>query len=127
MVVQDLGSSIQNSEANSNAGEKKINLKKSMNLFKISLSALRAYQQAQTQLKMLSELLSVAQSTVGNAEQAAQGSQQELNEKTQLLEAAKNRVEKLLRELKSARSDFTNTKKEAYKASMAAKEAKQNA
>lgn len=91
------------------------------------LTALRAYQQAQSQLKMMSEVLTVAQSTVGNAEQAAQGSQQELNEKTQLLEAAKNRVEKLLRELKTARSDFTNTKKEAYKASMAAKEAKQNA
>lgn len=108
MVVQDLSSSIQQSEANANA-------------------ALKAYQQAQTQLKMLTELIQVAQSTVGNGEQAAQGSQQELNEKTQLLEAAKNRVEKLLRELKAARGDFTNTKKEAYKASMAAKEAKQNA
>lgn len=108
MVVQDLSSSIQQSEGNSQA-------------------ALRAYQQAQTQLKMLTELIQVAQSTVGNAEQAAQGSQQELNEKTQLLEAAKNRVEKLLRELKVSRQDFGNTKKEAYKASMAAKEAKQNA
>jgi len=76
---------------------------------------------------MLSELIQVAQSTVGFAEQAAQGSQQELNEKTQLLEAAKNRVEKLIRELKSAKTDYTNTKKEAYKASMAAKEARQNA
>lgn len=108
MVVQDLSSSIQQSESNAN-------------------SALKAYQQAQVQLKMLTEIIQVAQSSVGYAEQAAQGSQQELNEKTQLLDAAKNRVEKLMREIKSARTDFTNTKKEAYKASMAAKEAKQNA
>jgi flagellar biosynthesis chaperone FliJ len=87
---------------------------------------LRAYQQAQAQLKMLTELIQTAQSTVGFAEQAAQGSQQELNEKTQLLEAAKNRVEKLLRELKAARVDYGNTKKQTYKASMAAKEARQN-
>ncbi|CAG9802656.1 unnamed protein product [Chironomus riparius] len=108
IVVQDLSSSIQQSESNANA-------------------ALRAYQQAQALLKMLSELIQVAQSTVGYAEQAAQGSQQELNEKTQLLEAAKNRVEKLIREMKAAKVDYTNTKKEAYKASMAAKEARQNA
>jgi hypothetical protein len=108
MVVQDLSSSIQQSEANSNA-------------------ALKAYQQTMTLLKMLTELVQNAQSTVAFAEQAAQGSQQELNEKTQLLEAAKNRVEKLLREVKAARSDFASTKKEAYRASMFAKEAKQNA
>jgi ABC-type transporter Mla subunit MlaD len=64
---------------------------------------------------------------LANSEQAAQGAQQELAEKTQLLEAAKNRVEQLLREMKAARADFGNTKQAAYKAASAAKEAKQNA
>ena len=48
-------------------------------------------------------------------------------EKTQLLEAAKNRVESLLRELKTARADYANTKQAAYKAAAAAKQAKSNA
>lgn len=61
---------------------------------------------------------------MGNSEQAAQGAQQELAEKTQLMEAAKNRVEQLLRQLSAARSDFTSTKQAAYKASSAAHEAK---
>lgn len=66
----------------------------------------------------------MAQANVGNSEQAAQGAQQELSEKTQLLEAAKNRVEQLLRQLSSARADLANTKQAAYKASAAAHEAK---
>lgn len=65
-----------------------------------------------------------AQANVGNSEQAAQGAQQALSEKTQLMEAAKNRVEQLLRQLSSARTDFANTKQAAYKASAAAHEAK---
>lgn len=40
------------------------------------------------------------------------------------MEAAKNRVEQLLRQLSSARTDFANTKQAAYKASAAAHEAK---
>lgn len=43
------------------------------------------------------------------------------------MEAAKNRVEQLLRQLSSARSDYGNTKQAAYKASSAAHEAKVNA
>lgn len=108
VVVQDLSSSIQQSEANANA-------------------ALRAAQQAASQLKMLTEAVQSSQSNLGNSEQAAQGAQQELSEKSQLLEAAKNRVEQLLRELKTARSDYANTKQAAYKAMSAAKQAKSNA
>lgn len=108
VVVQDLSSSIQNSEANTNA-------------------ALRAAQQAAAQLKMLTEAVQTAQSNLANSEQAAQGAQQELGEKTQLLEAAKNRVEQLLRELKTARADYSNTKQAAFKAASAAKQAKSNA
>lgn len=107
-VVQDLSSSIQQSEANTNA-------------------ALRAAQQAAAQLKMLTEAVQTAQSNLANSEIAAQGAQQELSEKTQLLEAAKNRVESLLRELKTARTDYSNTKQAAYKAASAAKQAKTNA
>lgn len=108
VVVQDLSSSIQQSEANANA-------------------AMRAAQQAAAQLKMLTEAVQSSQSNLGNSEQAAQGAQQELSEKTQLLEAAKNRVEGLLRELKTARTDYANTKQAAYKAATAAKQAKTNA
>lgn len=71
--------------------------------------------------------MQTAQANVGNSEQAAQGAQQELAEKTQLMEAAKNRVEQLLRQLSSARTDFVNTKQAAYKASASAHEAKVNA
>lgn len=71
--------------------------------------------------------MQTAQANVGNSEQAAQGAQQELAEKTQLMEAAKNRVEQLLRQLSAARTDFVNTKQAAYKASASAHEAKVNA
>jgi ABC-type transporter Mla subunit MlaD len=76
---------------------------------------------------MLTEAVQTANSNLANSEQAAQGAQQELSEKTQLLEAAKNRVEGLLRELKTARADYANTKQAAYKAASAAKQAKSNA
>lgn len=76
------------------------------------------------QLKTLTGAVQTAQANVGNSEQAAQGAQQELSEKTQLMEAAKNRVEQLLRQLSAARTDFTSTKQAAYKASSAAHEAK---
>lgn len=71
------------------------------------------------QLRTLTEAVQTAQSNLKNSEQAAQGAQQELGEKTQLLAAAKNRVEQLLRELKAARVDYANTKQAAYKASAA--------
>lgn len=83
--------------------------------------------QATAQLKTLTGAVQTAQANVGNSEQAAQGAQQELAEKTQLMEAAKNRVEQLLRQLSAARSDYGNTKNAAYKASQAAHEAKVNA
>lgn len=74
--------------------------------------------------RTLTGAVQTAQANVGNSEQAAQGAQQALSEKTQLMEAAKNRVEQLLRQLSSARTDFANTKQAAYKASAAAHEAK---
>lgn len=75
-------------------------------------------------MKTLTGAVQTAQANVGNSEQAAQGAQQELAEKTQLMEAAKNRVEQLLRQLSAGRADLANTKQAAYKASSAAHEAK---
>jgi len=57
----------------------------------------------------------------------ANGAQMELEEKLQLLEAAKRRVEGITRQAISARQDFEKTKKAAYKAACAAVEAKQKA
>lgn len=88
---------------------------------------MQAAQQATIQLKTLTGAVQTAQANVGNSEQAAQGAQQELAEKTQLMEAAKNRVEQLLRQLSAARADLASTKQAAYKASSAAHEAKANA
>lgn len=71
--------------------------------------------------------MQTANANLGNAEAAAQGAQQELTEKQQLVEAAKRRVEELGKQLQYAKSDLANTKQAAYKASAAAHAAKVNA
>lgn len=80
-----------------------------------------------TQLRTLTGAVQTAQANVANSEQAAQGAQQDVTEKMQLMEAAKNRVEQLLRQLSTARADFASTKQAAVKASTAAHDAKMNA
>jgi Protein of unknown function (DUF745) len=65
-------------------------------------AAVRAVQQASNLLKALTEAAQTAQSSLQYSEQAAQGAERELSEKRQLLVAARNRVEQLLRELKPA-------------------------
>ncbi|XP_030369518.1 uncharacterized protein LOC115620430 [Scaptodrosophila lebanonensis] len=108
LVVQEQGSSLQNTQCNCNA-------------------AAKAAKQSGIQLKTLTEAAKNAQENVQNSEQAASGAQQELSEKQQLVEAAKNRVEQLLRQLDSARTDFKKTKQAAENAACAAQEAKQRA
>ncbi|EDW24623.1 GL24243 [Drosophila persimilis] len=87
--------------------------------------AMKQYQQAQTELKMLLDTLKVTRESKESADQMNMVWQQSLSEKTALLDAAHNRVGVLLRQLRDARADYGKTKKEAYKAICAAKEAKQ--
>lgn len=78
-------------------------------------------------MKALTSAIQLAQSNVANAQQAAEGAQQELAEKTALVDAAKARVEALLKELSVARQDLNAIKQAAYKAQSAAKSAESNA
>lgn len=64
---------------------------------------------------------------MSNAEAAASGAQQELCEKNQLVETARQRAEMLMQQLRSAKLDYTNTRKAAYRAACAANEARNKA
>ncbi|XP_062126197.1 uncharacterized protein CG45076 [Drosophila sulfurigaster albostrigata] len=108
LVVQEEAASLQSSQGNCNA-------------------AAQASKQAGVQVKTLAEAVRNAQANVHNSDQAANGAQQELAEKQQLVEAAKKRVELLLRQLDLARTDYKSTKKAAEHAACAAQEAKQRA
>lgn len=83
-----------------------------------------AAKQAGLQLKALKEAMASAKSNVENSEQASNGAEQEVLKKQQLVEAAKSRVEILLRQLDSAQNDYRATKKAAERACSAAQEAK---
>ncbi|XP_030563824.1 uncharacterized protein CG45076-like [Drosophila novamexicana] len=107
-VVQDVSNSLQNTQAN-------------------AVAANDAANEAKTQLGKLKQLVQASISNLANIENVSNGAQQELAEKTQLLEAAKNRVESLARQLALAKQDFEKTKKAAYKAACSAVEAKQKA
>ncbi|KAM8702993.1 hypothetical protein ACLKA7_005350 [Drosophila subpalustris] len=107
-VVQDVTSSLQNTQANAAAAND-------------------AAMEGKTQLEKLKQLVQAAITNLGNIENVSNGAQQELAEKTQLLEAAKSRVENLGHQLQAAKQDFEKTKKAAYKAACAAVEAKQKA
>ncbi|XP_039494462.1 uncharacterized protein CG45076 [Drosophila santomea] len=87
----------------------------------------QAAKQAADQLNTITQAVKNAQENVLNSEQVANGAQQELGEKQQLVDAAKKRVELLLRQLEVARVDFKNTKSAAEKAACAAQEARQRA
>lgn len=89
--------------------------------------AMQAAVEAQNQLHQLKCLVSSAAANLASIENVANGCQQELAEKTQLLEAAKNRYECLGGQIREAKSDYEKTKKAAYKAACSAVEAKQKA
>ncbi|XP_017055650.1 uncharacterized protein LOC108097691 isoform X2 [Drosophila ficusphila] len=92
-----------------------------------SASAGLAAKQAADQLKTITQAVKNAQENVVNSELVANGAQQELAEKQQLVDAAKKRVELLLRQLEVARADYKTTKNAAEKATCAAQEARQRA
>ncbi|KMZ05955.1 uncharacterized protein LOC6729668 [Drosophila simulans] len=89
--------------------------------------ALATAKQCQTLLQSLRSSVKVAEEAVSNAEAAASGAQQELCEKNQLVDTARQRAEMLLQQLRSAKLDYTNTRKAAYRAACAANEAKNKA
>ncbi|XP_017845551.1 uncharacterized protein CG45076-like isoform X2 [Drosophila busckii] len=107
-VVQEVSSSLQNTQTNAELAQ-------------------TAAGEAKVQVGFLVRLIEAAKQNLGNIENVAVGAQQELTEKGQLLEAAKNRVETINQQLISAKQDFERTKQAAYKAACAAVEAKQKA
>lgn len=107
-VVQDVTNSLANTQANAAAAND-------------------AASEARNQLDRLKAIVKTSTANLCKIENVATGAQQELAEKTQLLEAAQNRVTSLCRQLESAKMDFEKTKKAAYKAACAAVEAKQKA
>ncbi|EDW24385.1 GL24119 [Drosophila persimilis] len=90
-------------------------------------AAAQAADMAGIQVKTVSEAVKNAQANVANSEVVSNGAQQELSEKQQLVEAAKKRVELLIKQLECAKNDFKKTKKLAEKAACAAQEARQRA
>ncbi|KAM8702995.1 hypothetical protein ACLKA7_005352 [Drosophila subpalustris] len=107
-VVQEVTNSLQNTQTNAAA-------------------ASDAALEAKNQVNYLKRLVQAAITNLSQIENVSNGAQQELAEKTQLLEAAKHRIETLGHQLEAAKQDFEKTKKAAYKAACAAVEAKQKA
>ncbi|XP_016927903.2 tol-Pal system protein TolA [Drosophila suzukii] len=107
-VVEEETNSIHHTEANMNA-------------------AVDAVKVATQQFETISELQKTAKEVLANIQAVALGTQQEMAAKTQLLEAARNRMGLLQKQLLSAHDDYEKTKQAAYKAACAAVEAKQRA
>lgn len=107
-VVQEVGSSLHNTQAN-------------------AIAASDAIVEARSQLETLKKLVRAFTKNLESMENISTGAQQELAEKTQLLEAAKNRQQTLVSQLLKAKNDYEDTKKAAYKATCAAVDAKQKA
>ncbi|XP_017101794.2 uncharacterized protein CG45076 [Drosophila bipectinata] len=106
IVVQEESASLVNSQVNLNA-------------------ATTSAKQTRMLLETLQKTIKVAQEALSNAETAATGAKQELSEKMDLVEAARNRAEVLSEHLRSAKLDYENTKRAAYSAACAASEARQ--
>lgn len=107
-VVEEESASLQNTETNMNA-------------------AIEAARAATNQFEALTALHKTVKDNLANIQTVALGSQQEMTTKVQLLEAAKNRLATLQKQLDSARDDYEKTKQAAYRAACAAVEAKQKA
>lgn len=90
-------------------------------------AAVTTANQANVLLQQLHQATKIAQETVSSAEAAASGAQQELDEKNKLVDAARNRADMLIQQLRAAKLDYVNTKKAAYRAACAASEARQKA
>lgn len=67
------------------------------------------------QLKTLTYTIQLAQNNVANAQQAAEGAQRELAEKTALVDAARGRVESLKKEIDLAKQDLTAIRQAAQR------------
>ncbi|XP_026836248.1 uncharacterized protein LOC26526541 [Drosophila erecta] len=107
-VIEEETNSIQHTEANMNA-------------------AVEAVKVAMQQFETINELQKTSKEALANIQTVAIGSQQEMATKSQLLEAARNRLAVLQKHLVSAHDDYEKTKQAAYKAACAAVEAKQRA
>ncbi|KRF79689.1 uncharacterized protein CG45076 [Drosophila virilis] len=122
MVVQQLEQEMQ--EANAVVEEETVSLQNTEANMNAAIEAARA---ATSQFEALTALHKTIKENLSNIQTVAMGSQQEMTAKVQLLEAARNRLGSLSKQLHSAREDYEKTKQAAYKAACAAVEAKQKA
>ncbi|XP_041449236.1 uncharacterized protein LOC111079372 isoform X2 [Drosophila obscura] len=90
-------------------------------------AAMDASRLATQQYQAFSELHKTFEQNLQNIQAVAIGVQQEMASKTQLLEAAQNRITLLRKQLQVAHEDYEKTKQAAYKAACAAVEARQKA
>ncbi|SPP74624.1 uncharacterized protein LOC117584649 isoform X2 [Drosophila guanche] len=90
-------------------------------------AAMDASRLASQQFQAFSELHKTFEQNLANIQTVAMGVQQEMSSKTQLLEAAQNRVTLLRKQLQGAHEDYEKTKQAAYKAACAAVDARQKA
>ncbi|CAH1124296.1 unnamed protein product [Ceutorhynchus assimilis] len=88
-------------------------------------AASKAAQQAQTALKLLQTTLQLTQGNAGNSQHALEGSQDQLADKEELVEAAKGRVDQLNKDLRLAKIELAKTRDSAKKAEQSAVDAKQ--
>lgn len=107
-VVEQESAALQTSEANMN-------------------SAVEAARAATQQFEIFNELHKQMKENLANIQAVALGAQQEVNNKMQLLEAAKNRLISLQKQMQQAQEDYEKTKSAAYKAACAAIDAKKKA
>ncbi|XP_032591157.1 uncharacterized protein LOC116805113 [Drosophila grimshawi] len=122
MVVQQLEHEVQ--EANAVVEEESVSVQNTENNMNAAVDAARA---ATQQFEALTALQKTFKDNLSNIQTVAMGSQQEMTAKVQLLEAARNRLATLQKQLLNARDDYEKTKQAAYKAACAAVEAKQKA
>lgn len=71
--------------------------------------------------------MQTANANLGNAKATVEGTEEEFEEKEELVQAAKERAEQLSKETRCAKDDLANTKQAVVKASEAAREATLNA
>ncbi|KAH8234334.1 hypothetical protein KR038_007714, partial [Drosophila bunnanda] len=90
-------------------------------------TAVEATKAATQQFETLSELVASAKGSLANIQSVAFGLQQEMEAKTQLLQAARSRLATFQKQLSCAHEDYEKTKQAAYRAACAAVEAKQKA
>lgn len=90
-------------------------------------SAVEAARAATQQFEIFNELHKQIKDNLANIQAVALSAQQEVNNKMQLLEAAKNRLITMQKQMQQAQEDYEKTKAAAYKAACAAIDAKKKA